>query len=390
MDTAASISELLDSAARACPAAAALGAPGREDLAYEDLWNLVQRTAGQLEAAGAAAGNIAMVLPNGPEMAAAFLSVCAAATAAPLNPLYRAHEFDFYFQDLSPSALVVADGLDSPAIAVTEHHRVPVIRLRPSADGPAGAFTLAGLPDARTPASRPTPDQVARVLHTSGTTARPKIVPLTHANLCASADNVASVLRLCPEDRCLEIPFAVGIGKPEEIEQVWIAKDQIRRDTAIFSQHGKLLTGKVFGFSGESGAFEQHPLDFGVKLPHAPALDPAHLNIEFTGNGVLDLEKFYEMRPTQFFRQRRDDFFGWKQRCKTDHPGQIRLAVSGPVLCYQFFRQCRKNSLTVWRSLFLENVPADSVADMPVQQTQFDVYCSRSTAFCRADQVTEI
>lgn len=65
-----------------------------------------------------------------------------------------------------------------------------------------------------------------------------------------------------PEDRRLEIPLAVGVGKPEEVEQIWIAENHIRRDMTIFLQCGKFLTGKLFGFSGESGAFEQHPLDF--------------------------------------------------------------------------------------------------------------------------------
>ena len=49
------------------------------------------------------------------------------------------------------------------------------------------------------------PDDVALVLYTSGTTSRPKIVPLTNRNICVSAGNIAETLRLTPEDRCLNV-----------------------------------------------------------------------------------------------------------------------------------------------------------------------------------------
>jgi acyl-coenzyme A synthetase/AMP-(fatty) acid ligase/thioesterase domain-containing protein/acyl carrier protein len=55
------------------------------------------------------------------------------------------------------------------------------------------------LPPLRTAAS----DDLALLLWTSGSTGRPKIVPLTHANICHSASETARVLRLTPEDRCL-------------------------------------------------------------------------------------------------------------------------------------------------------------------------------------------
>ncbi len=51
----------------------------------------------------------------------------------------------------------------------------------------------------------PAESNEALVLHTSGTTARPKLVPLTHANLCASARNVSRALVLSPKDRCLNV-----------------------------------------------------------------------------------------------------------------------------------------------------------------------------------------
>ena len=49
-------------------------------------------------------------------MAVAFLGVGAAATCAPLNPAYRAEEFDFYLSDLKAKAMILPQGLDSPAV----------------------------------------------------------------------------------------------------------------------------------------------------------------------------------------------------------------------------------------------------------------------------------
>jgi acyl-CoA synthetase (AMP-forming)/AMP-acid ligase II len=72
----------------------------------------------------------------------------------------------------------------------------------------AGLFTLTGEGDhskAEDGAPFGSPDAIALVIHTSGTTSRPKIVPLTHANLCVSARNIAEVLALGPDDRCLNV-----------------------------------------------------------------------------------------------------------------------------------------------------------------------------------------
>jgi acyl-CoA synthetase (AMP-forming)/AMP-acid ligase II/acyl carrier protein len=140
-------------------------------------------------------------------MAVAFLGVASAATAAPLNPTYRREEFDFYLSDLGAQALIVTTGSDSPALAAAETLGIPILELFSTPESEAGLLTLAGSPGA-TPAalSGPAePDDVALVLHTSGTTSRPKMVPLTHENLCTSAANVSATLGLGPADRCLNV-----------------------------------------------------------------------------------------------------------------------------------------------------------------------------------------
>jgi len=188
-------------------AAPALGAPGRRWLTHGDLRRLATRTRDNLAAAGIGPGDrVALVLPNGPEMAAAFITVAQAATTAPLNPAYRAEELDFYLGDLGARALIVAADDTGPAPAVAASRGLPVLRLVPEPEGPAGAFVLEG-PGGAAPAAAgvPGPHDVALVLHTSGTTSRPKVVPLTQANLAASARNIGAALALTPADRCLNV-----------------------------------------------------------------------------------------------------------------------------------------------------------------------------------------
>jgi acyl-CoA synthetase (AMP-forming)/AMP-acid ligase II len=186
--------------------AAAIGAPGQAPLSFRALRVLAERTGAALNAAGVGRGDrVAIVLANGPEAAAAFLAVACHAVTAPLNPAYRAEEFAFYLSDLQVGALIVQQGVQSPVREVAAAQGIPVIELvaDPSA---AGAFTLLA-PRLATPTmgGPACAEDVALLLHTSGTTARPKIVTLTHANLTASARQIGQTLRLGPADVCLNI-----------------------------------------------------------------------------------------------------------------------------------------------------------------------------------------
>ena len=184
-----------------------IGAPGRDWLSYGGLRDLTQTTRNALHAAGIGRGDrVALVLPNGPEMATAFIAVAQTAVTAPLNPAYREDEFAFYLEDLGAKAIVLADGYDGPALAAAQSFGLTILRLHASEDAAAGAFTLTteatGNPS---DAGAPTADDVALILHTSGTTSRPKIVPLLQSNLAASAGNIARSLDLTTEDRCLNV-----------------------------------------------------------------------------------------------------------------------------------------------------------------------------------------
>ena len=208
--TFSSIHELLREQAVRAPEDPALIAPGRAPLSYGGLWKHVQAIARRLGELGIRRDDrVAVVLPNGPEMAATFLSVASVATCAPLNPACRAAELDYYLSDLVPVALIISPDLVPSIRDIAEARSISLLELTPERNCGAGVFELAG--DGRLASPEPTRDgwseaeDVALMLHTSGTTSRPKMVPLTHANLCTSAINVREVLRLKPEDRCLNI-----------------------------------------------------------------------------------------------------------------------------------------------------------------------------------------
>ncbi|MCA3253398.1 MAG: acyl--CoA ligase [Pseudomonadota bacterium] len=196
--------------ARGGDAAIALGAPGRSGLTHGALRVLIASTLARLNALGIGRGDrVAIVLDNGPEMAACFVACACGVSSAPLNPAYREDEFDFYLSDLRAKALIVARGSTSPAVAVAERHGVRVLELVVPDGTPAGAFVLEPREASRAgPAVQGGMAEgadISMLLHTSGTTSRPKIVPLTQANLAASATHIRDTLRLAPGDRGLNI-----------------------------------------------------------------------------------------------------------------------------------------------------------------------------------------
>ncbi|HEX4113562.1 MAG TPA: acyl--CoA ligase [Stellaceae bacterium] len=188
--------------------APAIGAPERQSMDFDTLRGLVAATVARLNGLGIGRNDrVAIVCPNGPNAATGFLAIGAGAATAPLNPAYRADEYEFYLSDLNAKALVIEAGLDNPAIGIAQKLGVPIIDLVPDTAGPAGGFTLEPrvAMTGRCAGGFSQPDDIALVLHTSGTTSRPKIVPLAPANICATARHVGATLRLTPEDRCLNI-----------------------------------------------------------------------------------------------------------------------------------------------------------------------------------------
>src|SRR5437763_8338093 len=173
MDT---IAELLQ---RGEDDAIAIGAPEAvAPLSYRELRALAHRTVADLNSLGIGRGHrVALVLPNGPEAAAAFVSIGSGATAAPLSRGLTAEEFEFNLSDLHAKALVIEAGLDSPARTVAAKLHIPVIELVPQRERGAGTFSLRRL--ARNgagpfAAGLAQPDDLALVLPTSGSPSAPK------------------------------------------------------------------------------------------------------------------------------------------------------------------------------------------------------------------------
>jgi acyl-CoA synthetase (AMP-forming)/AMP-acid ligase II len=190
---------LLDLIAGGKPNHPAIIVPDGPVVTYEALRSQVAELAAQLEAAGISGGDrVAIVLPTGIEMIVSFLAVASVATAAPLNPAYKADEFDFYLGDTGAKALITSDSTGEDARAVVSDS---VMQLSAHLN-PEGRVTLTpGTPAAtKTPSTTPSPDAVALVLHTSGTTSRPKRVPLAHRNIAVSASNIVATYQLTSDD----------------------------------------------------------------------------------------------------------------------------------------------------------------------------------------------
>ena len=187
--------------------APALRAPGRDAMTFDDLRALCSETMAALNSFGIGRNErIAIVLPNGPEMASAFVTVASCATAAPLNPAYKVEEFEFYISDLNARAVIVLSGDENPVTQAAENLNVPLIQLTRRHDGPAGAFSLEPVSVSPTVAGGMAgPEDIGLILHTSGTTSRPKIVPLSQRNLASSARNISSWLELETSDSCLNV-----------------------------------------------------------------------------------------------------------------------------------------------------------------------------------------
>ncbi|MBC7790046.1 MAG: AMP-binding protein [Anaerolineae bacterium] len=135
---------------------------------------------------------VAIVIGNSLEFLVTFLAVTrAGGIAAPLNPAYAEDEFHYYMKDLECRSLVTTPD-STAAISAARHLGIPV--RQPIAD--STARRTGDLPP-------PHPDDIALLLHTSGTTSRPKAVPLTHANVMASVQNIVATYALSSDDVAL-------------------------------------------------------------------------------------------------------------------------------------------------------------------------------------------
>jgi acyl-CoA synthetase (AMP-forming)/AMP-acid ligase II len=192
----------------------ALIAPDQASLTYQQLRENLTALISQLNRFGlgqgdsadasSSASRIAIAMPNGSPMIITFLAAALCGTAAPLNPKYKQEEFAFYYEDIQAQALITVPGSVEAAIAAATPDMV-LINANTNADGTL-SFELVrqGNRQGQSLSSRlPEADDVAMILHTSGTTSRPKRVPIRHRNLIASAQNIIEAYNLTANDMTL-------------------------------------------------------------------------------------------------------------------------------------------------------------------------------------------
>lgn len=216
MTSAATLADLLAAGNDEEPAIVTVGGAV---LSHGRLRTETARLARRLRALGVVSGDrVAIVLGNGPEMAVAFLAAAAVGAAAPLNPRYRADEFKFYMDDLGVRVLITGTegsvGADAARQAVSGSDSVTLATLtgpfdrleleRETRNAPPSAAACPAEGEQKFSGDRG-PDDVALVLHTSGTTSRPKIVPIRHRNLARSAVGIAGSLAMTARDRSLNV-----------------------------------------------------------------------------------------------------------------------------------------------------------------------------------------
>jgi len=181
----------------------ALTSENSPPLLYKDLKSFVNKIASQLAGNGILnKDRAAIVLPNGPFMASSFLTLSSYMSAAPLNPSYKTNEYEFYLKDLNPKIVIVEPNSSNEVVGVAKNLNIPVCEMKIKKDDPSGLFNLF---DIESEYQLPEENDEALVLHTSGTTSRPKIVPLTNKNIYSSTENISKSLNLSEADHCLNI-----------------------------------------------------------------------------------------------------------------------------------------------------------------------------------------
>ena len=176
----------------------ALVSPDGPTITYDSLRAQVARLMAQLKSFGIhKEDRVAIVLPNGLEVIASFLAVTGVGTAAPLNAAYKPDEFEFYLDDTNARAVITGPDAGQEAVDAAPKGAIHIVVTMDE----AGEINFSG-PSGTTASTDPDlgADDVALVLHTSGTTSRPKRVPLTHKNLTTSLRNVAETYSLNEND----------------------------------------------------------------------------------------------------------------------------------------------------------------------------------------------
>ncbi len=192
----------LETLASTTPAAVAVAAAGRRSLTFAALQEQIDAVSRSLQHFRERV--VAVALPGGPEFITAVLGVLDGAACAPLNPALAESELQAFLSELRASAIIVPRGAASPAHAAARALDIAILELSRDASDPAGVFELEHPPGALGGAT-PAETAASLLLHTSATTGKPKLVPLTAANLDAMCAHSRAALHLGARDRLLSL-----------------------------------------------------------------------------------------------------------------------------------------------------------------------------------------
>ena len=199
-----SFSETSDSTAVIVP-----GSPPLE-VSYKKLTADILSFQSQLADIGIDKGDaVSIALPNSYTFIVSFLaSSYQRAIAAPLNLAYKQDEFEFYIDDLSSALALVPRGSyekEGPAVKAARKYQAAIAECY--FDGQEVVLDVKEVGKLKgrklKTVSQAEPEDVALVLHTSGTTGRPKAVPLSHKNLTRTMRNIKATYELSPKDRTM-------------------------------------------------------------------------------------------------------------------------------------------------------------------------------------------
>ena len=152
---------------------------------------------------------LAIVLPNGLEHACVTLAAIEAGIAVPINPDYREAEYDQVFERLSPKYLIIFSDEDHPARLAAKKHEVKELELIKTT---SGNFKFANVGCITSPIIPSSSDLPSLILFTSGSTSRPKAVPLSQDNLVSSAESLIASLNLNSNDSVLHFLPMYHVG----------------------------------------------------------------------------------------------------------------------------------------------------------------------------------
>lgn len=204
------LNDILSKGLRLRPNGDAIGiADGSIILSFSRLQETVESFAQHLHAAGIRPGDlVTLVMPSSVEFVIAFMALTwVRAIAAPMNPDYKEAEFEFLIGDQGAVAVIdiPGDGANLNARRAAERLNLPVWEA--VWEDTRQGLSLGGVQPVGEPVQAslvaPEGDDVALFLHTSGTTSKPKGVPLTHQNVMTSVRNIIRTYELCETDRSI-------------------------------------------------------------------------------------------------------------------------------------------------------------------------------------------